>query len=447
MKFRELGGRPLGGRNLPGPYISATSRTALGGAGGSVVVPAAPGLTWNSLETDNEPDFLVDLPSGNVDPVQDAAAADHLIIEYQLQAGGAWTEYVDHTLTAGNITDDTITIAGVGSVTDGSYYFRGRIERGALIGTNSANEAVTIAAAAVPVNSVAPVISGNVQVGQTLTTTDGTWTNTPTGYTYQWKRDGVSIGGATANTRVLAELDAGAAITCEVLASNATGPALSAAASNSLTIDVYIVLTDTIADGADATTYNGAVWQGQTLGTAAANRKIVIGFMTRRTSGTPSISSGSVGAASGAEITANEQATIGGVWIWEYANTADATADISTTFADAGQLRLGARVYAVYGAGAGTGYNAFASAATTVANNSVVVAANGGAVSMYGDTELALSTITWTNATADGTESSIEGTGTTFDSAHRASGTVNISISKGGSAANLFLATVAYGPN
>jgi hypothetical protein len=121
----------------------------LGSAGGSVVVvPAAPALTWNSLETDNEPDFLVDLPSGyGVGDVRNAAAADHLIIEYQLQAGGAWTQYIDHPLSAGDITDDTITITGVGSVANGSYYFRARIERGALIGTNSANEAVTINAA------------------------------------------------------------------------------------------------------------------------------------------------------------------------------------------------------------------------------------------------------------------------------------------------------------
>jgi hypothetical protein len=117
----------------------------LGGASTpAVVVPAAPALTWNSLETDDEPDFLVDLPSGNVDPDQDAAADDHLIIEYQLQAGGAWTEYVDRTLIAGDITDDTISVSGVGSVANGDYFFRARIERGALIGTNSANEEVTI---------------------------------------------------------------------------------------------------------------------------------------------------------------------------------------------------------------------------------------------------------------------------------------------------------------
>jgi hypothetical protein len=116
----------------------------LGSPGGSVVVPAAPALTWNSLETDDEPDFLVDLPNGNVDPIQDAAADDHLIIEYQLQAGGAWTEYVDYVLLSGDITDDTITVTGVGSVANGDYFFRARLERGALIGTDSANEAVTI---------------------------------------------------------------------------------------------------------------------------------------------------------------------------------------------------------------------------------------------------------------------------------------------------------------
>jgi hypothetical protein len=135
MAFGRLGALGRGFGSLGG---------LLGSAGGSVVVPAAPALTWNSLETDNEPDFLVDLPSGNVDPTRDAAAGDHLIIEYQLQAGGAWTEYVDRTLIADDITDDTITITGVGPVANGSYYFRARIERGALIGTNSANEAVTI---------------------------------------------------------------------------------------------------------------------------------------------------------------------------------------------------------------------------------------------------------------------------------------------------------------
>jgi hypothetical protein len=41
-------------------------------------------------------------------------------------------------------------------------------------------------AAASPVNSALPVISGTAQEGQTLTTTNATWTQAPTSYAYQW---------------------------------------------------------------------------------------------------------------------------------------------------------------------------------------------------------------------------------------------------------------------
>jgi hypothetical protein len=66
-----------------------------------------------------------------------------------------------------------------------------------------------------PVNTVAPTISGTQIVGSTLTTTDGTWDNTPT-FTYQWIRNGVNIVSATANTYVLTVQDLGSAITCRV---------------------------------------------------------------------------------------------------------------------------------------------------------------------------------------------------------------------------------------
>jgi hypothetical protein len=39
-----------------------------------------------------------------------------------------------------------------------------------------------------PVNTVAPAVTGTATQGQTLTTDNGTWTNSPTGYTYQWQR-------------------------------------------------------------------------------------------------------------------------------------------------------------------------------------------------------------------------------------------------------------------
>lgn len=91
-----------------------------------------------------------------------------------------------------------------------------------------------------PVNTVAPVISGNQWQGQVLTTTNGTWTNSPTTFTYQWRRGGVDIGGATSSTYTLVAADRGASITCDVTATNVAGSVT--ATSNTLAI------VDTILD-------------------------------------------------------------------------------------------------------------------------------------------------------------------------------------------------------
>lgn len=78
-----------------------------------------------------------------------------------------------------------------------------------------------------PANTVAPAVSGTAVVGQTLTTTNGTWTNSPTSYTYQWYRGASAISGATNSTYVLVQADAGntSNIKCVVTATNAGGSA------------------------------------------------------------------------------------------------------------------------------------------------------------------------------------------------------------------------------
>lgn len=73
------------------------------------------------------------------------------------------------------------------------------------------------AAANKPVNSVLPAITGTTTVGQTLTCSTGTWSLSPS-FAYQWRRDGVAIAGATASTRLLAAPDAGALMSCTVIA-------------------------------------------------------------------------------------------------------------------------------------------------------------------------------------------------------------------------------------
>lgn len=85
-----------------------------------------------------------------------------------------------------------------------------------------------------PVNSVAPVVSGSPALNSTLSVTTGTWSNTPTGYYYQWLANSVAISAnATANTFVLTATQVGANISCNVAAYNAYGNA-SAVTSNSV---------------------------------------------------------------------------------------------------------------------------------------------------------------------------------------------------------------------
>ena len=53
-----------------------------------------------------------------------------------------------------------------------------------------------------PIFSIAPAITGTPTEGQTLTSTTGTASNSPT-YTRQWRRNGVNISGATGSTYLL----------------------------------------------------------------------------------------------------------------------------------------------------------------------------------------------------------------------------------------------------
>ena len=90
------------------------------------------------------------------------------------------------------------------------------------------------ASAIPPVFTVAPQVTGTAVVGQTLNTTNGTWTNSPTSYTYQWYRGATLISGATNSTYVLVSADAGQNIKCTVAATNTAGSA--SADSNVLAI-------------------------------------------------------------------------------------------------------------------------------------------------------------------------------------------------------------------
>lgn len=81
-------------------------------------------------------------------------------------------------------------------------------------------------------NTAAPTVTGRTQVGQTLSATEGTWSAQPTGYGYQWLRDGKAVSGATAQQYVLTAADQGRRMSVRVtpvLAGYTTAAAESAA--------------------------------------------------------------------------------------------------------------------------------------------------------------------------------------------------------------------------
>ena len=92
----------------------------------------------------------------------------------------------------------------------------------------------TITAPVPPANTAVPTISGTVAIGNTLTSTTGTWTGTPT-YTYQWQRGTTNIVSATSSTYVVQAADYANTLRCVVTATNAAG---SAAANTANTVAV-----------------------------------------------------------------------------------------------------------------------------------------------------------------------------------------------------------------
>ena len=86
-----------------------------------------------------------------------------------------------------------------------------------------------VTASTAPANTARPSITGDARVGEALTAEDGTWTNTPTSFAYQWQRcdaDGTgcaAISGSTGKTYGVRLVDLGFRLRVEVTARNSGG--------------------------------------------------------------------------------------------------------------------------------------------------------------------------------------------------------------------------------
>ena len=115
-----------------------------------------------------------------------------------------------------------------------------------------------------PANTVLPIILGTTTQGQTLYTSNGSWSKSPTSYSYQWCRctssgaSCVNISGATSSSYALVLADAGSTIRAVVTATNASG-------STSATSSQTAVVVGLAPANTALPTISGTAIQGRTL--------------------------------------------------------------------------------------------------------------------------------------------------------------------------------------
>lgn len=135
-----------------------------------------------------------------------------------------------------------------------------------------------------PVNTVAPAVTGTVEVGEVLTSSTGTWTGGVDSYAYQWQTlaPGTSpaqdVAGAVSNSYVVQAIDQNYTIRCVVTATNADGSADSSSQAVGPVATDFLVVEDgsakpdanTFASLAAADAYhaarNNAAWAAKPVG-------------------------------------------------------------------------------------------------------------------------------------------------------------------------------------
>jgi|694.fasta_scaffold22685_1 hypothetical protein len=140
---------------------------------------------------------------------------------------GSWTEGTTLSASTGTwstsgtytyqwqSSSDNSTWSDIASATSSSYTLTSsegsKYVRVQVINTSSAGSGVAYSVArskvGSPFNTTLPAITGTIKVGSTQTVSTGTWSNTPTAYSYQWQKsaDGISwtnLSGETASTYV-----------------------------------------------------------------------------------------------------------------------------------------------------------------------------------------------------------------------------------------------------
>lgn len=156
-------------------------------------------------------------------------------------SNGTWSNSpTSYTYAWGRCDQNGDTCTAISGATDNAYKaqsddvghtLRATVTAKNADGSASSTSAPTalVSSAAAPGNTSAPTVSGTTQVGSTLTAANGSWSGSPTGYTYAWSRcdqtgsSCAAIGGATATTYKLQQVDSGTTLRITVTATNSAG--------------------------------------------------------------------------------------------------------------------------------------------------------------------------------------------------------------------------------
>lgn len=164
MPVRLLSGRPLSGRVVLGRTIGLRS------SGGGAVTPSIPGamsISWDEVDADSTPGFDIAFDA--------VSAGDLLRIQWSIDSGAHWTDYLTHILSSGDIESD-FTVSGVTPLSDGSYIFRARLERSGHAGEWSDTTSAHIDAPPTITSSNTVSVAENSSLGHLLTANESiTW--------------------------------------------------------------------------------------------------------------------------------------------------------------------------------------------------------------------------------------------------------------------------------
>lgn len=191
--------------------------------------------------------------------------------DYKLSSSGTWTTGPTATNTSGSTWQAAFNPEAL-ALPDGTYNFRTvATDYAGNIGYSSTTTA-SISFVSTPTNTALPTISGTVATGETISTSNGSWNNSPTGYTYQWQVSDTGTGswsdiaGATAASLVIPRSAMNKYLRAAVTATNLTGSTVAYSAATAQVvgapeIDTAPTISGTAQEGEELTATSGT-WTG-----------------------------------------------------------------------------------------------------------------------------------------------------------------------------------------